>query len=83
MTNSTNKDIEVEVNVETSENQCENRIQNKLPDGGWAWRVVFASFVCNIVLGKYLTYFKVNFFQTNLAGIQSFQMALHFHMDFF
>ena len=58
MTSSIDKDIEVEVNVD---NQSETRIQSKLPDGGWAWRVVFASFVCNIVLGMYLAYFKVNF----------------------
>ena len=66
MTSSSNTDIEVEVNNEISENQSETKVQNKLPDGGWAWRIVFASFVCNIVLGIYLTHFKVNFFSLNL-----------------
>ena len=27
---------------------------NTMPDGGWAWMVVFGSFMCNFVLGNIL-----------------------------
>ena len=29
---------------------------NTIPDGGWAWMVVFGSFMCNVVLGNILLY---------------------------
>ena len=34
---------------ESENNQTET---NDLPDGGWAWLVVFGSFMSNVVLGK-------------------------------
>ena len=29
-----------------------NTEESKLPNGGWAWIVVFGSFMCNVILGK-------------------------------
>ena len=31
-----------------------NTEEPKLPNGGWAWIVVFGSFMCNVILGTYL-----------------------------
>ena len=36
---------------ESENNQTETE-KNDLPDGGWAWLVVFGSFMSNVVLGK-------------------------------
>ena len=37
-----------------TENKCSE--SNRIPDGGWAWMVVFGSFMCNVVLGNILFY---------------------------
>ena len=46
----------------TVESNAENQIGNehdskkkKNLDGGWAWMVVFGSFMINVVLGKFLS----------------------------
>ena len=40
-------------NLENFSSAEENGSKSKhLPDGGWAWMVVFGSFMCNVVLGE-------------------------------
>ena len=49
----TKKDTLTETNEQQSEINPTKETETKdgLPDGGWAWRVVFGSFMCNVVLG--------------------------------
>ena len=35
-------------------------LKSDLPDGGWAWIVVFGSFMCNVVLGKFFIYIHIS-----------------------
>ena len=47
------KSIDVsKVKIKETEIKCSE--PNTIPDGGWAWMVVFGSFMCNVVLGNIL-----------------------------
>ena len=49
------KSIDVsKVKIKETERKCS--APNTIPDGGWAWMVVFGSFMCNVVLGNILLY---------------------------
>ena len=41
---------------------------NRIPDGGWAWMVVFGSFMCNVVLGNILFYLCMMCSMENIGG---------------
>ena len=42
------------IKIKETEKKCSE--SNRIPDGGWAWMVVFGSFMCNVVLGNILFY---------------------------
>ena len=42
------------IEIKDTEKKCSE--PNRIPDGGWAWMVVFGSFMCNVVLGNILLY---------------------------
>ena len=42
--------------VKTKETERKCFVPNRILDGGWAWMVVFGSFMCNVVLGNILLY---------------------------
>ena len=49
------KSIDVsKVKIKETERKCS--APNTIPDGGWAWMVVFGSFMCSVVLGNILFY---------------------------
>jgi hypothetical protein len=49
------KSIDVsKVKIKETERKCS--APKTVPDGGWAWMVVFGSFMCNVVLGNILFY---------------------------
>ena len=40
--------------IESSLKITQTLVPPKVPDGGWGWVVVFAVFMCNFIIGKFL-----------------------------
>jgi hypothetical protein len=45
-----------EQSIDVKETEKKSSESNRVPDGGWAWMVVFGSFMCNVVLDNILLY---------------------------
>ena len=48
-TSKTESNLNIDEDIPKSNTETE---ESKLPNGGWAWIVVFGSFMCNVILGK-------------------------------
>ena len=48
-TSKTESNLNIDEDIPKSNTETE---ESKLPNGGWAWIVVFGSFMCNVILGN-------------------------------